>query len=131
MSVVRATVRGVNRTDRLYGIVEDLRAAAPLRRSARQLAARYEVSVRTIERDISALQQVGVPIYADTGRRGGYAIDPSIAHNLHHVSERILGRPSSDPLRSSASLDLREPRHSGHPAYCAGQGHSRAMPTRA
>ncbi len=71
------TVRGVNRTDRLYGIVEDLRAAAPLRRSARQLATRYEVSVRTIERDISALQQVGVPIYADTGRRGGYAIDPS------------------------------------------------------
>jgi len=67
----------MNRTDRLYGIVEDLRAAAPLRRSARQLAARYEVSVRTIERDISALQQVGVPIYAETGRRGGYAIDPA------------------------------------------------------
>jgi predicted DNA-binding transcriptional regulator YafY len=67
----------MNRTDRLYGLVEDLRAAAPTRRSARQLAERYEVSVRTIERDISALQQVGVPIYADTGRRGGYAIDPS------------------------------------------------------
>jgi predicted DNA-binding transcriptional regulator YafY len=67
----------MNRTDRLYGIVEDLRAAAPQRRSARQLAQRYEVSMRTIERDISALQQVGVPIYADTGRRGGYAIDPA------------------------------------------------------
>jgi predicted DNA-binding transcriptional regulator YafY len=67
----------MNRTDRLYGIVEELRAAAPLRRSARQLAGRYEVSVRTIERDISALQQVGVPIWADTGRRGGYAIDPA------------------------------------------------------
>jgi predicted DNA-binding transcriptional regulator YafY len=67
----------MNRTDRLYGIVEDLRAAAPRRRSARQLAERYEVSLRTIERDISALQQVGVPIYADTGRRGGYAIDPA------------------------------------------------------
>lgn len=77
MSVVRATVRPMNRTDRLYGIVEDLRAAAPLRRSARQLATRYEVSVRTIERDISALQQVGVPIWADIGRRGGYAIDPA------------------------------------------------------
>lgn len=75
--MVGDTVRGMNRTDRLYGIVEDLRAAAPLRRSARQLATRYEVSVRTIERDISALQQVGVPIYADTGRRGGYAIDPA------------------------------------------------------
>jgi predicted DNA-binding transcriptional regulator YafY len=68
----------MNRTDRLYGIVEDLRAATPGRRSARQLAERYEVSTRTIERDISALQQVGVPIYADTGRRGGYAIDPTM-----------------------------------------------------
>jgi predicted DNA-binding transcriptional regulator YafY len=68
----------MNRTDRLYGIVEDLRAAAPLRRSARQLAERYEVSVRTIERDISALQQAGVPIYADTGRRGGYTIDAAM-----------------------------------------------------
>jgi predicted DNA-binding transcriptional regulator YafY len=77
LSVVAVSVRGMNRTDRLYGLVEDLRAAAPLRRSARQLAERYEVSVRTIERDISALQQVGVPIYADTGRRGGYAIDPA------------------------------------------------------
>jgi len=67
----------VNRTDRLYAIVEELRASAPARRSARALAARFEVSVRTIERDVSALQQSGVPIYADTGRGGGYALDKS------------------------------------------------------
>ncbi|HEY7591891.1 MAG TPA: YafY family protein [Actinophytocola sp.] len=68
----------MNRTDRLYAIVEDLRAVAPRRRSARLLAERYEVSVRTIERDIGALQQAGVPIYADTGRRGGYTLDPAM-----------------------------------------------------
>jgi predicted DNA-binding transcriptional regulator YafY len=76
--VVLASVRGMNRTDRLYAIVEDLRAVAPRRRSARCLAERYEVSVRTIERDIGALQQAGVPIYADVGRRGGYTLDPSM-----------------------------------------------------
>jgi predicted DNA-binding transcriptional regulator YafY len=68
----------MNRTDRLYAIVEDLRAAAPRRCAARRLADRYEVSVRTIERDIGALQQAGVPIFADVGRRGGYAIDPAM-----------------------------------------------------
>ena len=48
---------------------------APRPRSARQLAGRYEVSTRTIERDILALQESGVPVYAVTGRRGGYVID--------------------------------------------------------
>ncbi|MEV5826221.1 WYL domain-containing protein [Spirillospora sp. NPDC052242] len=66
----------MNRTDRLYALVEELRARAPRRVSARELAARYEVSSRTIERDIGALQQAGVPIYADVGRGGGYTIDP-------------------------------------------------------
>lgn len=48
---------------------------APRPRSARQLAERYEVSTRTIERDILALQESGVPVYAETGRLGGYTID--------------------------------------------------------
>lgn len=115
MSVVPVTVRPMNRTDRLYGIVEELRAAAPLRRSARQLAARYEVSVRTIERDISALQQVGVPIYADTGRRGGYAIDaartlpplnftPAEAVAVSVALRRVTG----SPFTRAASSALRK-----------------------
>jgi len=65
----------MNRTDRLYALVEELRAVAPRPRSARQLAGKYEVSTRTIERDILALQESGVPVYAETGRRGGYVID--------------------------------------------------------
>ncbi len=45
----------MNRTDRLYTLVEELRAAAPRPRTSRWLADRSEVSVRTIERDLSAL----------------------------------------------------------------------------
>jgi predicted DNA-binding transcriptional regulator YafY len=68
----------VNRTDRLYALVEELRAVAPRPRPARQLAGRYEVSTRTIERDILALQESGVPIYAVAGRCGGYVIDKAL-----------------------------------------------------
>jgi predicted DNA-binding transcriptional regulator YafY len=68
----------VNRTDRLYALVEELRAVAPRPRSARQLAGRYEISTRTIERDILALQEAGVPIYAVAGRCGGYVIDKTL-----------------------------------------------------
>lgn len=69
----------MNRTDRLYALVEDLRAIAPRCRSARDLAKRFEVSARTIERDIAALQESGVPIYAEPGRKGGYAIDKKMS----------------------------------------------------
>jgi predicted DNA-binding transcriptional regulator YafY len=68
----------VNRTDRLYALVEELRAVAPRPRSARQLAGRYEVSTRTIERDVLALQESGVPVYAVAGRCGGYVIDKAL-----------------------------------------------------
>lgn len=74
----------MNRTDRLYAIVEELRAVTPTSRSAPWLAERFEVSVRTIERDLSALQQTGVPIYATPGRRGGYTLDA--VHTLPPVN---------------------------------------------
>ncbi len=61
-------------------MVEELRAVAPQWRSAKWFAETFEVSSRTIERDLSALQQAGVPIYATPGRRGGYAID--VRHTL-------------------------------------------------
>ena len=74
----------MNRTDRLYALVEELRAASPRPRTSRGLAERFEVSVRTIERDLSALQQAGVPIWATPGPGGGYTLDPD--HTLAPVN---------------------------------------------
>ena len=65
----------MNRTDRLYAIVEELRARAPRPVSRRWLAGRFEVSARTIERDIAGLQHAAVPIWSQRGREGGYGID--------------------------------------------------------
>jgi predicted DNA-binding transcriptional regulator YafY len=105
----------VNRTDRLYALVEELRAVAPRPRSARWLAGRFEVSVRTVERDINALQQSGVPIYAEPGRTGGYCLDK--ARTLPPVNltpgEAVamavaLQRLEGTPFRATAGSALRK-----------------------
>ena len=105
----------MNRTDRLYALVEELRAVAPRPRSARWLADRFEVSVRTVERDVSALQQSGTPVYAEPGRTGGYCLDR--AHTLPPVNltpgEAValavgLERLASSPLRAEAGSALRK-----------------------
>ncbi|MFC6884712.1 helix-turn-helix transcriptional regulator [Actinomadura yumaensis] len=103
----------MNRTDRLYALVEELRARAPRRASARELAARFEVSVRTIERDIGALQQAGVPVFADVGRGGGYTLDKSRTlpplnfTPAEAVAVAItLGRAEGSPFSRSARTAL-------------------------
>ncbi|WKX72146.1 YafY family protein [Streptomyces sp. XD-27] len=65
----------MNRTERLYALVEELRAVAPRPRTVGWLAARFEVSRRTVQRDLQALLESGVPVRAEAGRRGGWFID--------------------------------------------------------
>ncbi|HEY8490831.1 MAG TPA: YafY family protein [Dehalococcoidia bacterium] len=64
----------MNRTERLYALVEALRASAPRLVRAAELAGRFDVSIRTIERDLLALQEAGVPIWAQPGPGGGYSL---------------------------------------------------------
>src|SRR6266851_4088982 len=42
---------------------------------AAELAERFEVTTRTIERDLLALQEAGVPIWAQPGPGGGYGLN--------------------------------------------------------
>ena len=105
----------MNRTDRLYALVEELRAVAPRPRSARQLAARYEVSKRTIERDILALQESGVPVYAEPGRCGGYVLDKTLTlPPLNFTAAEMvaiavsLARAEATPFASAMRSALRK-----------------------
>lgn len=64
----------MRKKSRMFAIAEALRA----RRTgvtAQQLADRFGVTLRTIYRDLEALQDAGMPIKADRGRGGGYALD--------------------------------------------------------
>ncbi len=65
----------MNRADRLYAIVEELRAVSPRQRTAAWLARRLDISARTVERDLKALRESGVAIRGGVGRTGGYFLD--------------------------------------------------------
>ncbi|WP_251152145.1 WYL domain-containing protein [Cellulosimicrobium sp. Marseille-Q4280] len=67
----------MNRTERLYAIAEELRRAGPTGTTGPRLASALEVSERTIKRDVAALQQAGLTIWAQAGPGGGYVLDPS------------------------------------------------------
>lgn len=39
--------------------------------TARELAERFQVSIRTIQRDLNDLQELGFPLYTEVGVNGG------------------------------------------------------------
>jgi len=59
----------------LHALGEELRRAGQHGRTAAQLARWLEVSTRTIKRDVAALQQAGLPVWAQAGPGGGYVLD--------------------------------------------------------
>lgn len=74
MSDIRSCPRddlGVRRIERLHAITEVLRRRAPQTVPARDLAERFGVTRRTIERDLETLRLAGVPLYGHRGRSGG------------------------------------------------------------
>jgi predicted DNA-binding transcriptional regulator YafY len=65
---------GVRRTERLFALAEYLRA----RRTgvtAEALAERFGVTIRTIYRDLESLKIAELPLTAERGRGGGYALE--------------------------------------------------------
>ena len=68
----------MNRTDRLYALAEELRRVGPAGTTSTRLARLFEVSPRTVKRDVSALQQAGLPVTAQAGLGGGYVLEASV-----------------------------------------------------
>jgi predicted DNA-binding transcriptional regulator YafY len=103
----------MRRTERLFALAEYLRG----RRTgvtAQALAERFEVTVRTIYRDLDTLRDASLPVAAERGRGGGYALDRDyslppvnfsareaallVALGRHAIETRLL--PFSETLES-------------------------------
>jgi predicted DNA-binding transcriptional regulator YafY len=60
--------------------------------TARELAEKFNVSVRTIQRDLDYLQQTGLPLYTETGPHGGYRALPNrLLPPLHLSRDEAMG----------------------------------------
>ena len=66
----------MRRTERLFAIAEYLRGRRT-GTTAEALAERFGVTIRTIYRDLESLRAAEMPIQAERGRGGGYALDRS------------------------------------------------------
>jgi len=64
----------VRRAERLHALADSLRRSGTRGRRAEQLAHEFEVSVRTIKRDLAALEAAGLPLWSRPGPGGGYGL---------------------------------------------------------
>lgn len=90
----------MNRIERLTAILLLLQGG---KHSASEIARYFEVSRRTIQRDIDALCEMGIPIGAELGIAGGYTLPPDyslppLALTLHEALLLRLGLSSLSQL---------------------------------
>ncbi|MBL8837854.1 MAG: WYL domain-containing protein [Alphaproteobacteria bacterium] len=94
----------MTRLDRALGILLLLGDGRPI--TAPALAARFEVSVRTIYRDVDLLSALGVPVYADRGATGGYRLHegyflPPVAFTRDEAASLLLALTLLQSLRAT------------------------------
>ncbi|HEX2907721.1 MAG TPA: YafY family protein [Phototrophicaceae bacterium] len=93
------------RADRLLSILLLLQTQGRL--TARDLAARLEVSERTIHRDMEALSAAGIPVIAERGTGGGWSLMDNYRTNLTGFKEaEIQALFLAQPPRLLADLGL-------------------------
>ena len=72
-------------TSRLFEIIYILLSKD--RVTAKELAERFEVSTRTIYRDIDTISLAGIPVYSEKGKGGGISLLPDFVLNKSILSE--------------------------------------------
>lgn len=93
------------RADRLLSIM--LLLQLHRRMTARELAERMEVSERTIQRDMEALSAAGVPVTAERGAGGGWALVEGYRTNLTGLNEaEVQALFIAGPSKVLADLQL-------------------------
>lgn len=93
------------RADRLLSIMLTLQVHG--RVTARELARRMEVSERTIHRDMDALSAAGIPVFAERGSGGGWALMEEYRTNLTGLSRpEIQALFLTKPSKLLADLGL-------------------------
>ncbi|HYP27241.1 MAG TPA: YafY family protein [Blastocatellia bacterium] len=93
------------RADRLLSIMMILQVHG--RVTARELARRLEVSERTIHRDMEALSVAGIPVFAERGSGGGWAMIEEYRTNLTGLSRsEIQALFLTNPSRLLADLGM-------------------------
>jgi predicted DNA-binding transcriptional regulator YafY len=101
------------RADRLLSIM--LLLQVHRRITARELANRLEVSERTIHRDMDALSGAGVPVFAERGSTGGWALMEEYRTNLTGLNkEEIQALFLINPSHLLADLGLDKASEAAH-----------------
>jgi predicted DNA-binding transcriptional regulator YafY len=93
----------MRRLERLYALTEEIRRHEPAPISATHLAESFEVSRRTIERDLASLRAAGVPLRAAQGRGGGYVLDPGssrtpVSLNPAEITALLLAQAAAEGI---------------------------------
>lgn len=94
--------------ERQHALIECLRVRAPKRTTARQLAEHLRVSVRTVERDLTALTEAGLPLDVRLGPGGGYILDtrarlPPVELSPSEASVMVAALVAVGPFTSSTA----------------------------
>lgn len=106
-----------NPATRVLAVLELLQTHGRL--SGAEMAARLAIDARTLRRHIATLEEMGIPITAERGRFGGYALlpgfklppmmftdDETLALSVGLLAARQLGLAASVPAAASAQAKL-------------------------